>query len=506
MRKADRRTARSEGVDGWGTGVDHRGHAEAEIKSLQQLLAGASDVRNTALSYMLDAQTELLRRGDFGDGRRNAGLARGIADLLHQLVTSAEAVPGSAYEQLVAAREMLEALRQQGVLGQDFVAAPGGPTRAADAADADAVFRDVVRVPAAAEAAGGGAASAEEELRVTDAQLLEFVVGKVAAGATHFKANKLHQVLAALVKEHLMPAAVAATRKALDPTMRGHIEVAAFVEWWPRSKFASAACENGWMKQLNAEALRTKLTAEALQRQVEAKAAAEEAAAEEEAAAAGRRKSLAQQPKRSQALLSRLRNAEGLVQKAHADALFEALRVVEDMQEFDAEFIELMHRQLLNSSPLMRPDRLGTFPVVIAHKQRVLELMAQLDAAQASAAFLLLFPAARSAALCPTRPRVLAADRPSPHRRPPSERRARTAHGASSTTRSGRRRCTTGCTSARRRSRRRGCAPASRRRATGWATRRRRRSGSCSARKSSAGSTTRWRVTSSGSTTPTKRG
>ena len=92
MRKADRRTARSEGVDGWGTGVDHRGHAEAEIKSLQQLLAGASDVRNTALSYMLDAQTELLRRGDFGDGRRNAGLARGIADLLHQLVTSAEAM------------------------------------------------------------------------------------------------------------------------------------------------------------------------------------------------------------------------------------------------------------------------------------------------------------------------------------------------------------------------------------------------------------------------------
>ena len=84
MRKADRRTARSEGVDGWGTGVDHRGHAEAEIKSLQQLLAGASDVRNTALPYMLDAQTELLRRGDFGDGRRNAGLARGIADLLHR--------------------------------------------------------------------------------------------------------------------------------------------------------------------------------------------------------------------------------------------------------------------------------------------------------------------------------------------------------------------------------------------------------------------------------------
>ena len=91
-------------------------------------------------------------------------------------------------------------------------------------------------------------------------------------------------------------------RSALDPTMRGHIEVAAFVEWWPRSKFASAACENGWMKQLNAEALPHEADGgEARQRQVEAKAAAEEAAAEEEAAAAGRRKSVAQQPKRSQA-------------------------------------------------------------------------------------------------------------------------------------------------------------------------------------------------------------
>ena len=144
----------------------------------------------------------------------------------------------------------------------------------------------------------------------------------MAAGATHFKANKLHQVLAALVKEHLMPAAVAATRKALDPTMRGHIEVAAFVEWWPRSKFASAACENGWMKQLNAEALRTKLTAEALQRQVEAKAAAEEAAAEEEAAAAGR-KSLAQHRSARGAALAAAQR-RGARAEGYADALFEA--------------------------------------------------------------------------------------------------------------------------------------------------------------------------------------
>ena len=60
MRKADRRTARSEGVDGWGTGVDHRGHAEAEIKSLQQLLAGASDEEQY---YAAAAARELRGRG-----------------------------------------------------------------------------------------------------------------------------------------------------------------------------------------------------------------------------------------------------------------------------------------------------------------------------------------------------------------------------------------------------------------------------------------------------------
>ena len=39
--------------------------------------------------------------------------------------------------------------------------------------------------------------------------------------------------------------------KALDPNLRGHIEVAAFVEWWPTSRFATPQCENGWMKEIN---------------------------------------------------------------------------------------------------------------------------------------------------------------------------------------------------------------------------------------------------------------
>ena len=40
------------------------------------------------------------------------------------------------------------------------------------------------------------------------------LVDKVAAGATAFKANKLPQILAALVREEFMTAAVAATKKA----------------------------------------------------------------------------------------------------------------------------------------------------------------------------------------------------------------------------------------------------------------------------------------------------
>ena len=141
-----------------------------------------------------------------------------------------------------------------------------------------------------------------------------------------------------------MPAAVAATQKALDPTMRGHIEVAAFVEWWPRSKFASAACENGWMKQLNAEALRTKLTAEALSARSRRRRRPRRRRPRK-GGGGGPPSSRSSRSGAGAALAAAQRR--GLVQKAHADALFEALRVVEDMQEFDAEFIELVHRQLL---------------------------------------------------------------------------------------------------------------------------------------------------------------
>ena len=38
-----------------------------------------------------------------------------------------------------------------------------------------------------------------------------FVIDKIAAGARQFKVNKLHQVLAALVREHLVAAAVTMT-------------------------------------------------------------------------------------------------------------------------------------------------------------------------------------------------------------------------------------------------------------------------------------------------------
>ena len=54
-----------------------------------------------------------------------------------------------------------------------------------------------------------------------DRQLLTFVVDKVSAGASAFKANKLPQILAALVREEFMQSAVNATKKALDPNLRG---------------------------------------------------------------------------------------------------------------------------------------------------------------------------------------------------------------------------------------------------------------------------------------------
>ena len=53
--------------------------------------------------------------------------------------------------------------------------------------------------------------------------------------------NKLPQILAALVREEFMATAVSATKKALDPNLRGHIEVGAFVDWFSASRFATSA-------------------------------------------------------------------------------------------------------------------------------------------------------------------------------------------------------------------------------------------------------------------------
>ncbi|KOO53917.1 hypothetical protein Ctob_012760 [Chrysochromulina tobinii] len=107
----------------------------------------------------------------------------------------------------------------------------------------------------------------EDGRALGERQLLAFVVDKVAGGAPAFKANKLPQILGSLVKEEYITAAVNATKKALDPSLRGHIEVGAFVDWWPSSKFATAQYENAWMRELNLEAMRTQLMSEVIQRQ-----------------------------------------------------------------------------------------------------------------------------------------------------------------------------------------------------------------------------------------------
>ena len=71
-------------------------------------------------------------------------------------------------------------------------------------------------------------------------------------------ATLTHQVLAALVREHLVAAAVATTKRTLDKEFRGHIDVSAFKAWWPTCEYASEECANTWMRELNLAALRAK--------------------------------------------------------------------------------------------------------------------------------------------------------------------------------------------------------------------------------------------------------
>jgi len=220
----------------------------------------------------------------------------------------------------------------------------------------------------------------DSERALGDRQLLAFVVDKVAGGAHAFKANKLPQILASLVREEYMPAALSATKKALDPNLRGHIEVGAFVEWWPHTRFATSQYENAWMKELNMEAMRTQLMSEVLQKQVEqeaAQAAAEAAAAQ---AAKDKQQRLASQPKRIQMVLGRLRKAEAAVQDAHSLALREALVAVEELADVSPNFLQQLRDQLEEASPIMARARGAPFTQLIHHKARTLSLVKEVEA------------------------------------------------------------------------------------------------------------------------------
>ena len=403
--------------------------ALADATDMIGLVQNAMEISAPVLHALLDAQTDLIGRTNkeaFNSGLRRRALADLVAQSLAILVQEAESVPGKTGESLTKTRTLLEAVQHDGYgytlhegggdaasRGDDAAAKQssahqphslqrratsshhqqsqqpqqppqqqlwgGSPAALAATAQTGVISADGIArrhgeearfiEPTQAEqlvAAGFNPSSVE----VTDEQLVAFVVDKVAAGAAAFKANKLPQILAALVREEYMQAAVNATKKALDPNLRGHIEVGAFVEWWPTSRFATPACENGWMKELNAEALRTRLMAEALHRQVEAQNALE-AKANEEAAAAKRARDLQQtQPKRVQQVLGRLRKAEAAVQEVHSAAMREALIAVEELADVNPEFLQDLHAQLSASSPLMLRAKGGPFAQIIHHKAR----------------------------------------------------------------------------------------------------------------------------------------
>ena len=113
-------------------------------------------------------------------------------------------------------------------------------------------------------------------------------------------------MLAALVREHLVAAAVTLTKRTLDREFRGHIDVSAFKAWWPTCEYASGECANTWMRELNLGALRAQQMADELtsvQQEKEAAAAAAEVARVAERHEQSR---LATQPKRGLALLTTL--------------------------------------------------------------------------------------------------------------------------------------------------------------------------------------------------------
>ena len=153
----------------------------------------------------------------------------------------------------------------------------------------------------------------------------------------------------------------------------------AFVNWWPTSRFATVTCENAWMKELNLEALRTRIMSDALQRQVEAAEAVEAAATAAAANAAAKAKREASQPKRVQAVLARLRRAEAAVHEAHSAALRDGLIVVEELADVTPALLHHLHSQLHASSPMMARAAGAPFAQLIHHKARTVSLVAELE-------------------------------------------------------------------------------------------------------------------------------
>ena len=170
----------------------------AQASAVVSLLHGAAEVPASACQQLIDVQTELLSklgRLAWPASMRHAELA---AQQVAILVTQVE-VPARTLDVLKAARVSLEDVQLTEV-GTPAAASIGtSPMKAGS--------------PSPPKPAGGAPSDANgvpglgvEEIdleSIGDQELVMFVVDKVAGGAAAFKANKLQQILAALVREEV---------------------------------------------------------------------------------------------------------------------------------------------------------------------------------------------------------------------------------------------------------------------------------------------------------------
>ena len=245
--------------------------AVREARDICGLVKNASDISGTVLRTLLEAQSDLLGRTKdkvFLDGRQRSHLADVVAQQLYLLALEAEGVPGKTGEALSKTRLLLEAVQLAREPEPEYHAVDGTMdlylcksqvdiaavvccATVADAAQTCGMGKsDIVSASGAGSVSTAAlqcssttskasspvwpAANAESKAttqaaqaarmvaaEVTDQQLISFVVDKVAGGAPAFKANKLPQILAALVREECMSAAVIATKKYI-PAMMAH--------------------------------------------------------------------------------------------------------------------------------------------------------------------------------------------------------------------------------------------------------------------------------------------